>query len=129
MALLEWTDDMSVGNPIIDTQHRRLIDLVNDFHRALENGRGQESISFVLDNLNDYIEMHFRSEEALFRISDYPEKDAHMEEHRRLMERVEEYLKRFKSGNKYLTVEILDFIQEWVEHHIKVTDAGYKDYI
>lgn len=129
MALLEWSDDMSVGNPIIDTQHRRLIDLVNDFHRALENGRGQESISFVLDNLNDYIEMHFRSEEALFNISDYPEKDSHVEEHRRLIERVEQYLKRFKQGDKYLTVEIQDFIQEWVEHHIKVTDAGYKEYI
>ena len=32
MALLSWTDQYLIGNDLIDTEHKELFRLINDFH-------------------------------------------------------------------------------------------------
>ena len=54
-ALMVWKDDYSVGNALLDGQHKRLIELVNDVDSDADLGA-------VLDGLRDYGEVHFKAE-------------------------------------------------------------------
>ncbi len=129
MAFLVWSDEYSVGNPAIDAQHRGLLDLINELHEAMNSGKGQQALSHVFTSLTEYVEMHFRTEEMLFNLTDYPEKDAHAREHKKLMIDVFELKERFEDGGKFLTLETLNFLKDWILHHIRETDMGYRGYI
>lgn len=129
MPFFNWDDSYSVHNPAIDAQHRQLVDLVNELHDAMKAGKGQDTLGHVFNSLLEYTEMHFRSEEALFNISDYPNKAGHIREHQKLMKEAVELKKKFDSGTQFLTMETLNFVRDWVMHHIKETDMGYKDFI
>jgi hemerythrin len=98
MAYVNWTDSFSVGNPAIDTQHRQLVDLVNELHDAMKAGKGQATLAHVFSSLVEYIEMHFRTEEAMFSVTDYPHQEMHVKEHRKLMEEAYELKEKFESG-------------------------------
>jgi hemerythrin len=129
MAYINWNDSFSVGNPVIDSQHKNLVDLVNELHDAMKAGKGQDSLSHVYASLIEYIEMHFRTEEAMFGVTEYPHKEMHVNEHKKLMEEAYELKAKFEDGGKFLTIETLNFVRDWVLHHIKVTDMGYRDFI
>ena len=54
MALFAWSDDLSVGNSFIDGDHKKLITMINNFHDAMEQGRGNDVVGKVLNNLVIY---------------------------------------------------------------------------
>lgn len=58
MAPIKWDESYSVGEAVIDRQHRGLIDLINALDDDVEVG-------FVLDQLTLYVADHFRTEEEL----------------------------------------------------------------
>lgn len=129
MAYIDWDQNFSVGNSVLDTQHRALVDIVNELHEAMNSGKGKEALAHVYDSLVEYVEMHFRTEELLFNASNYPEKKVHIREHKKMMEEAKEFKDMFDDGEKFLTLETLNLVKEWVVHHIKETDMGYREYI
>ena len=58
MSLLNWTENMSVGSSIIDSDHSALIDLINKVG-YIATGEGNDEIGEVLDGLIAYVEYHF----------------------------------------------------------------------
>ena len=61
--LLEWTEELSVGVPSIDEQHKVLIRLLNELFDATQAERGQTLLGKVLNELADYTVYHFQYEE------------------------------------------------------------------
>ena len=55
MSLFYWTENMSVGSSIIDSDHRALIYLINKVG-DIASGKGNEEIGEVLDGLIAYVE-------------------------------------------------------------------------
>jgi len=129
MAFLEWDESFSVGNQVLDQQHQMLIALLSELHAAYEAGKAKESLSHVFESLLEYTELHFRTEEALFNATEYPGKAKHRQEHQRLLDQALEHKRDFDEGGKYIALETLQFISEWVQHHILETDSDYNDYI
>lgn len=63
MAIL-WTDDLNTGIDVIDRQHRRIVDYINDLELAKAK-QDREAVGKVLDELVDYTLSHFAFEESL----------------------------------------------------------------
>lgn len=63
MQKFEWNDSLSVGVPMIDTQHKELINAFNDLSDAIEQGTGATSIKKLLTFLKYFTEWHFEQEE------------------------------------------------------------------
>ena len=70
MGLLNWTENMSVGSSIIDSDHRALIDLINKVG-DIATGKGNAEIGEVLDGLIAYVEYHFAREEKMMTAARY----------------------------------------------------------
>lgn len=121
MAFLEWTESLSVGSRLIDTDHKRLIDLINRLHDVGAQGGSHEATAAALSNLIDYTRTHFVHEETLMRKTAYPQFIPHKIQHDRLMKQIEDFKARFIAGQVGLSQDTLVFLRTWLcDHFIKV---------
>lgn len=63
MKLL-WSKQLSIGNVIIDSEHRNLISLVNDIIRAIE-ARIDSDLAQAFEQLEQALRVHFTNEEKI----------------------------------------------------------------
>lgn len=122
MALFAWDDELSVENKFIDDDHKRLIKLINDFHDAMEQGRGNDVIGKVLNNLIIYTREHFRREEEEMKRIKYSRLMAHQIEHEKLLKEVMDLQSNFASGKVMLSIKVSKFLRDWLRTHIQQTD-------
>jgi hemerythrin len=131
MAFYEWTERLSVGISSIDRQHKTLIGYINTLAEAVQsnNNTSQIVIGVVLGNLVSYTKMHFIYEEMLFDRYGYREEKEHKRLHKKLTAQVDEYYTRFKRGDSGFSADLLEFLMEWLNHHIMIEDVAYSDFL
>jgi len=127
MAFFTWSNDIAVGNSLIDGDHQKLIKMINDFHDAMEQGRGNDVIGKVLNNLVIYTKEHFKREEAEMQRIKYPRLLAHKLEHDKLIDEIAQLQASFASGKSMLTIKISKFLRDWLLTHIMQTDKLLAD--
>ncbi len=128
MAYMEWTTDLAVGIGEFDEQHKRLIAILNEMHQAMQEGRGKDVLCDVLDRMADYTEYHFSSEETYFDQYGYPQSSQHKKEHENLMKRVHDLQEKARGPAFLLSVEVLEFLKNWIQGHIRGSDQRYTDF-
>jgi hemerythrin-like metal-binding protein len=125
MALINWNETYSVKIKEIDTQHKKLVDLINLLHDSMKGGKGREQVEPILTELVNYTAYHFSFEEKLFGQHNYPDTKIHIRQHNDLLEQVKIYIKSFQDGKGVLPIELMDFLQKWLLNHINGTDKKY----
>ena len=124
--LVVWSDKLSVGVKSIDDQHKKLVTLVNQLHDGMMAGKGKEAVGPVLKGLIDYTASHFKYEEDLFARTGYPEGAAHKKDHDDLVKKVLEIQKKYEqSGPGVLTIQVMNFLKDWLTAHILGSDMKY----
>jgi hemerythrin len=124
-ALLEWSDEFSVGNDEIDNQHKMLFELVNRLLLAAVKREGPATVAQILDALVDYTRTHFVLEEDLLGAVGYAGLDTHRQEHRQFVEKMESVTRKFREEERTVTVELISFLRRWLREHILKTDKAY----
>ena len=81
----------------------------------------------ILDVLHDYTVSHFSTEEQFFLHSDYKDSEKHREIHRKFTSRIAEFRDNMKNGSAQVSMELLNFLRDWLIHHIQGTDHQYVD--
>ncbi len=125
MALMNWSDSLSVGVKSIDEQHKGLLQAVNDLHAAMVKGQVKMVTGPLLKSLAKYTKDHFTAEEAMLRRTSYPGLSAHHAKHVDLNRQVEQYIQRFERGEISINVHLLDFLRDWLVNHIQKDDRDY----
>ncbi len=127
--LLRWTPSLSVGIPSIDSQHKKLVDLINDLYVKMHSGEGKAGVGNALAKLIDYTGTHFTFEEDLFAAHGYEDAAAHAAIHKELVAQVVDFQNQFASGEADISVELMEFLKDWLVEHIKKTDARYAPFL
>jgi hemerythrin-like metal-binding protein len=122
MAFFQWTDELSIGVELIDSQHKRLIGVINDFYDAVNKGNDETAIRKAVANLTYYVRTHFSDEEKLMEEYNYPQLGLHRRMHERLTQNVHRYAEKFQTGQKILSLDMAIFLKGWLENHIAETD-------
>jgi len=128
MALIEWSNSFSVKNTVIDNQHQKLFDYLNELSDAMATGKSNEVIDKILDSLISYTATHFKYEEDLFEKYSYPNVDSHIKTHTEFVNKVIQFKQDFKSGKALLSVKIMRFLTDWLMQHINGTDKMYIEF-
>jgi len=123
--LMEWNDDFVIGIREIDSQHKKLVGLVNDLNSAMKSGRGSQKLGQIFEELKEYTVHHFATEEALFEEHHYPGMIAHVAKHKKLVNTVLELEAQFKNGKAALTNDVMEFLKDWLVNHIQGDDRKY----
>ena len=71
--LIEWSEHYSVGYDLFDKQHQQLIEMINNLYSSFLSGEAQEKASKIVDEMINYTDYHFKSEEKYFDKYNYPE--------------------------------------------------------
>ena len=123
---LEWNENLSVGVPSIDEQHKALLALLNELFDSTQAGRGQAVLGKVLKELADYTVYHFKYEESLFAQTGYGAAPAHTKEHDDMVRLVQALRQKHEDGaSEILSEELLRFLRRWLEIHIMGSDQKY----
>ncbi|ADE13047.1 bacteriohemerythrin [Sideroxydans lithotrophicus] len=123
MAYLHWSNDLDTGIEVIDKQHQRIVDYLNELNNANDTG-DQTATNHVLNELVDYTLTHFAFEEELQEKAQYPFLKAHKRVHEIFTKRVAEFQQRAAAGEN-VAPELLSMLKIWLVNHIKGDDADY----
>ncbi|PJA96502.1 MAG: hemerythrin [Ignavibacteriales bacterium CG_4_9_14_3_um_filter_34_10] len=129
MALITWNSTYSVNVKEIDLQHQKLIALINQLHDGMKAGKGKEITGKILSDLADYTKFHFGYEEKLFDQTKYPDTMVQKRQHSDLVKQVVNYISKFQKGEAILTMELMNFLKDWLMNHIVATDKKYTSFL
>lgn len=126
MALLfVWNDSYKTGIEIVDSQHKKLVDLINELYSSMGKGQGNQAMGRILDELVRYTITHFSAEERLLEMAGYPDLAAHRKIHDDFTNRVKQMQRDLASGKFVMSVSLANFLKEWLSGHILGTDKKY----
>jgi hemerythrin len=129
--LVEWDDRYAIGIPLIDDQHKELIDLTNKLYAGCLAGdeAGRTYFMKTVHGVVDYVKYHFSAEERILEKVDYPALAEHKRAHECFVKQVFDDVKSFEGGKKFVPNVFVRFLKDWILTHIAVEDKRYAEYI
>ena len=124
-GFVQWDDDLLTGHSMIDDDHRRLFEYIDELHAAMTKGLGAEAVIEVVDKLVSYTRDHFGREEKMMDLGGYVEREAHLAAHRNFIAKVEDFQHRLELRSGTVSMEVLTFLRDWLVNHIKKTDKHF----
>jgi len=125
MSYFEWSEKYSVNVKEIDEQHKVLVEMINSLHQTLLAHKGRESHKTIVDGMVDYANIHFGTEERYMQKFYFNGYQAHNFEHEQFKKKALDLKERLESDSFVLTLEILNFLRDWLQNHILGTDMKY----
>ena len=127
MKTFVWSDEYDTGSSLIDTQHRRLLDLINRLAGALtaSEADAEALVQEAFDGLMAYVREHFATEEALMRAQqvDVRHFEPHVRSHDQFGEQVlAMWTARSAIGNP--SEVFLSFLTAWLCMHVLGVDQA-----
>jgi hemerythrin len=125
-AFLEWTEPLATGIAEIDEQHRELFrcaDRVREAALADDAAALDRNVAF----LREYVEEHFRAEEAYMATRRYPGLARHQLEHAALRDAVLEIEAdhRLRALGAVSRARVERFLSDWLRTHIGLSDLAF----
>jgi hemerythrin len=117
-----------LGVHALDRDHERLEKLVEELAAVGENGGEHAQGVSLFEALVEESRAHFRREEAEMERMTYPMAAVHREEHAKLLEALQAIGAEYKADAIPLDGVLLSALSEWVNHHIRTSDAAFADY-
>lgn len=128
-SLIQWSENLSVNVAEIDEQHKTLIKMIGDLNTAMLQGKGREALDSILQGLAAYAGTHFKTEERLFDRYGYPESAVHKQTHSDFVGKVGEFKKSLAANQTGLSVNVLMFLSDWLQNHIRIVDKKYSPFL
>ncbi|MCF8211847.1 MAG: hemerythrin family protein, partial [Rhodoferax sp.] len=123
---LQWREQLSVGNDLIDADHQRLIEIINLAEHSLRTVNRGELIK-ALDQLFKYAQVHFVLEEKIATAVGYPEIARIHASHQALLTRLTQVTREIGAHWDAATAEHFgSFLREWLVNHVIKEDMLLK---
>lgn len=128
MALVTWSDKYSMNIKEIDEQHKNLVRMINELHDAMLHAKSKEVALGIINEMAEYTQYHFSTEEKYMVQYRYPEYTAHKKEHDKFIKQVGDFKKDYESGKAGLSFDLLNFLKDWLVTHIQESDKKYSPF-
>lgn len=126
MAKFIWTSQMNIGIDVIDQQHLRIVEYINQLDDIQSGPDSHKEIKSLVNALVDYTVSHFGFEESLQEEAGYPFIKAHKRVHELFVRRVSDFQKRLES-NEDISEELNSLLVIWLGNHIRGDDSDYAE--
>jgi hemerythrin-like metal-binding protein len=123
MEKILWSERYSVNNDILDSQHKKLINLLNEIQSVMNEVNGREIIGVIIDELAAYSKLHFSIEEMLMKKANYNGYTEHKEEHGKFINKISEIREVFRTGTA--DNEMMNSLKKWCVEHLERADKKY----
>ena len=128
---IEWHNGYSSGVYEIDSQHKKLISILNDSIKHSTGNQAEEEKYFNkrIVKAIELLEKHYNTEEEILSATEYERLNKHKEEHNKFLEMMKKRMEGIK--NKEIKLDLFKFsaeIKELLIKHIITYDQEAKEY-
>ncbi len=126
--LIVWEDRFAIGIPVIDGEHKRLVELCNKLYKAIMSSKSsgrKDAVRVALKECADYVRTHFSNEEKLMQVCAYKNFEVHKRTHAEFTKKVLEKCQNFENETFASSLEFVKFLYDWILSHIAHTDTLY----
>lgn len=127
MIFFEWDSKFVSGSKVIDNDHKKLVELINELYTEMSSGDGKNIAGSIISQLADYSEYHFKNEEKLMKDIAYPDFEKHKAQHKTFAKKVSSFVKKTKKDT--ISIEVASFLKEWMTKHILSADKEFVNYM
>ena len=127
-ATFTWLEQYNVHVEDMDVQHQRLAGFVSDLQTALAAHAQPRTVGSILNQLVQFVYIHFSDEEQFMERHGYPDLENHAEMHRQFYGKLLEVQKRLTEGDGELGESDTEAIVSWLKEHFTQVDRQYGDY-
>ncbi len=120
---------MSTDNSAMRNEHDVQIRLLEAIEKGAAAQRPGHELSDLVDQLVEYTNVHFLSEQLLMRMYAYPAYAEHEDHHNELLDRIKDLQGTLADGDEEQLQQMARSLQEWVTGHIKRDDALFSRYL
>jgi len=124
--MYEFKDEFRTGIELIDKEHEKLFEITNRAYETLIDEFIPDKYDYIveiLDELKDYTVTHFQHEEEYMMSIRYKKLISQKAEHDEFIEKISSFdLTNLDENQKDAIIEILDFLADWLIHHILESD-------
>ena len=128
--MIEWNERrMATGEPTIDDQHKELIRMIGEMHKAAAEGKGRAQAARFLDFLAEYVAKHFAYEERAFRLCRCPFAQQNKAAHAEFVQTFKGLRQKAIQQGVTLPVflEIQKLASNWLQVHICNVDTRIRE--
>ena len=129
MTELEWNDNLALGIPELDRQHRHLAKLIARIATAAGAGPETEgpdpAIPALLEKLYRETRAHFKQEEAMMAATEYHGAAEHRREHTMLLAELKSWTHQVREGDAAVRARELAALKHWLVAHIAGPDRTF----
>ncbi len=123
--IFPWHKNFETGIALIDEQHRKLVDILNDLAAHLANRSHAITLNKVFDELAEYADYHFQSEEKIWR--EHFGDDEWFSQHEKTHESFIGKVVALRSEQSEKSLDeviqgIVSFLTQWLAYHILDSD-------
>lgn len=128
MPVVFWNESLSVKIKTIDDQHKKLIEILNDFYDNIVSRTNIENTTRLINELREYTVYHFAQEENYMKQLNYDHYPSHKKSHEQFIIKIDEVEEKIKQGKTVMSLEMTMFLKDWIKNHIMVADKKYSDF-
>jgi hemerythrin-like metal-binding protein len=129
MKFVEWTASLSVQSDVLDGHHKMIVDCLNQLHPLLGvTGREQE-VHDVVEQLENFVLIHFSEEEQCMKKAGYPDWPAHKLLHDKMYDVVYDLKADIEHNRTVDANRLFELMYNWLLSHIMVEDKKYVSYL
>lgn len=132
-----WREALSIGNDLIDQDHRHLLSLINTVEELLTTDRPCTELLAAIDRLRDYTDFHFTREERIMLRLQYTKYDHHKHAHRSLIDQLTQATRPIRNPAQDLLPttaglpeeirdSVVNLLRHWLLDHILKEDMKLK---
>jgi hemerythrin len=122
MGLIQWNKEYSVGVTKLDDQHKEIIKILNRAMGRQFQAPDGKAIEEILDDLQDYMKEHFKTEEEYMLKHHYSGYEEQRREHNQFVDRLFEAQKEYTKDGHLISLNLFNFIWDWFSHHVLKVD-------
>lgn len=123
--IFPWNENFQTGIAVVDEQHHKLVELLNKLASHLAYGVGAPELNRVFDELADYAQYHFKTEEGVWRkllSADELSVKHEATHHTFISEIVALRGKQGALATEQVIEEVVVFLTHWLAFHILEAD-------
>lgn len=115
--VIEWRQGFRVHIGQVDDEHEHLFKLIKALHL--------DTVDQTINELLEYIVVHFSNEQALMEKCGYPELERHIMLHEDFSGRVADFLDSSETWNEERVQSLRRFLNKWLVGHILTHDLRF----
>jgi diguanylate cyclase (GGDEF)-like protein/hemerythrin-like metal-binding protein len=125
MVKIDWQVQWNSGNPVIDFEHRELLEIGNRLIDLSLVSASQDELKTFFNLLADHVQTHFRNEEQILADIGYPDIENHRKSHNALLQVVGDISSNLEDDSINV-VSIFNLVMgKIVLGHLLSTDVKY----